>query len=300
MADKTTGELAAVQESPIGGLPGIADLYDDTLLPVEQQGQAMHMTGRQWKRYAEASVSWQVDAANKAAADAKNSANSAAGSADMAKQYSGNPAIIQDGTWWTWNAEQQKYLNTGKRAVLNFDITYSSVAEMNADTAQPPLTVAIISTSVEKEENAQVYLYDGKRWQFLADLSGFTGVGIESFSLTSGDHSPGSVDTYTIILTDGRTIPIQIYNGADGKQGIQGIQGPQGEPGKQGIPGPQGPQGIPGPEGPRGMNGVAVSADGLYAFNVDENGHLILSYTGETAPNFRIDQNDGHLYYDIP
>lgn len=39
MADKTTGALAAVAEAPIGSLPGIADLYDDTLLPVEQQGR---------------------------------------------------------------------------------------------------------------------------------------------------------------------------------------------------------------------------------------------------------------------
>ncbi len=36
MADKTTGGLPAVQEAAIGSLPGIADLYDDTLLPVEQ------------------------------------------------------------------------------------------------------------------------------------------------------------------------------------------------------------------------------------------------------------------------
>ena len=41
MADRTTGGLPAVQESAIGGLPGIADLYDDTLIPVEQQGEAM-------------------------------------------------------------------------------------------------------------------------------------------------------------------------------------------------------------------------------------------------------------------
>ena len=45
MADKTTGGLPAVKEAAIGGLPGIADLYDDTLLPVEQQGEARKMTG---------------------------------------------------------------------------------------------------------------------------------------------------------------------------------------------------------------------------------------------------------------
>ena len=130
MADKTTGGLAAVREAPIGSLPGIGNLYDDTLLPVEQQGEARHMTGAQWKRYAQASVEHYVegaeDAADAAAASAAAAANSAsaaagsaedaAGSAEEAKQYSGKPPIIQGGTWWTWNAEKQEYVDTGEAA----------------------------------------------------------------------------------------------------------------------------------------------------------------------------------------
>lgn len=130
MADKTTGGLTAVQESVIGDLPGIADLYDDTLIPVEQQGEARHMTGRQWKKYAQASVAGYVegaedaaDAASASAAAAANSASAAAGSASdaagsaqTAKQYSGKPPVIQDGTWWTWNAETQKYVDTHEAA----------------------------------------------------------------------------------------------------------------------------------------------------------------------------------------
>ena len=130
MADKTTGALTAVQEAAIGDLPGIADLYDDTLLPVEQQGEARHMTGLQWKRYAQASVEGYVEGAEDAAdaaagsaaaaassaAAAAGSAANAAGSADTAKQYSGKPPVIQNGTWWTWNAETQKYADTGEAA----------------------------------------------------------------------------------------------------------------------------------------------------------------------------------------
>lgn len=69
-------------------------------------------------------------------------------------------------------------------------------------------------------------------------------------------------------------------------------QGPQGEVG------PQGAQGEVGPQGPRGINGVAVSVEGTYAFNVNENGHLICSYTGNAAPDFSIHEN-GHLYLNI-
>lgn len=63
-------------------------------------------------------------------------------------------------------------------------------------------------------------------------------------------------------------------------------QGPQGNPGSQG------------PAGPQGIHGAAVSADGIYAFNIDGNGHLILSYTGSDAPDFVLDAN-GHLILTI-
>lgn len=130
MADKTTGGLKAVQEAAIGSLPGIADLYDDTLLPVEQQGEARHMTGRQWKKYAQASAAGYAEsakeaakeaagsakAAEKSAEDAAGSANAAAGSAQSAKEYSGKPPVIKNGTWWTWDAVRKEYVDTGEAA----------------------------------------------------------------------------------------------------------------------------------------------------------------------------------------
>lgn len=93
---------------------------------------------------------------------------------------------------------------------------------------------------------------------------------------------------------DGDTGP-QGPRGEAGATGPRGLQGPKGETGSRG---PEGPQGPSGPQGERGINGVAVEADGIYAFNVDENGHLILSYTGDTAPNFSINEN-GHLLLEV-
>lgn len=127
MADRSIGELT---EAPIGSLPGIAALYDDTLIPVEQQGEARKMTGLQWKLYAQASVSQYVEAAQGAADKAmeavdavkssvdaaKAYANAAATSATKAEQYSGKPPVIQNGTWWTWNADRQVYVDTGEAA----------------------------------------------------------------------------------------------------------------------------------------------------------------------------------------
>ncbi len=74
------------------------------------------------------------------------------------------------------------------------------------------------------------------------------------------------------------------YMNLQGAPGIQGIQGIQGEQGIQGAQGPKGDTGV----------GVTVATTGSYAFYVDANGHLILNYTGDEAPDFSIDEN-GHL-----
>ena len=81
MADKTTGELPA---SEIGQLPLAPDIYDETLIPVEQQGEARHITGRQWKQYGVAAASDQAEKAAKSAEAAAQSAQEAAGSAEAA------------------------------------------------------------------------------------------------------------------------------------------------------------------------------------------------------------------------
>ena len=48
------------------------------------------------------------------------------------------------------------------------------------------------------------------------------------------------------------------------------------------------------PKGEPGRNGAVVSANGLYAFQVNSDGHLILTYTGDIPPNFTINEA-GHL-----
>lgn len=52
------------------------------------------------------------------------------------------------------------------------------------------------------------------------------------------------------------------------------------------------------PPGRDGMNGVTVETEGMYGFHVNEEGHLILVYTGDEAPNFRINEA-GHLIWEV-
>lgn len=104
------------------------------------------------------------DAASADADNATQAASDAAASALSAQQYSGKPPKPQDGTWWIWDAAQQKYLDSG----------------------------------------------------IGCDLVGPTGNGIKNIQLTSGDHSPGTTDVYTVTMTDGTTTNISVYNGRNG------------------------------------------------------------------------------------
>lgn len=53
------------------------------------------------------------DAASEDADDAAQSAVDAAASALSAQQYSGKPPKPQNGTWWIWDAAQEKYIDSG-------------------------------------------------------------------------------------------------------------------------------------------------------------------------------------------
>ena len=54
-------------------------------------------------------------------------------------------------------------------------------------------------------------------WSSLAYSSGDQGVGIDSISRTTGNGTPGTVDTYTIYFSDSSSTTFDVYNGADGE-----------------------------------------------------------------------------------
>lgn len=113
---------------------------------------------------------------------------------------------------------------------------------------------------------------------------------IENLGVASNTLDPGSAATV------GKTVS---------QQGIVtltfGI--PRGETGAQGATGARGPQGVQGPKGDTGT-AVAVETQGMYYFNVDNDsssptfGHLFLTYSGEEAPSFSINQQ-GHLIWTV-
>lgn len=105
----------------------------------------MKTTGAQWKGFAQAAVSQYVTQAQQHAQAASNSAkqsaqsasnaaqseqnasksaSDAAESAETAQEYSGKPPIIQNDTWWTWDAENKEYVDTGESA--RGDVMYAT------------------------------------------------------------------------------------------------------------------------------------------------------------------------------
>ena len=235
MADKRIGEL-----------PSAKTFDDESLLIVEQSSQALNVSGKLVKTYAEtaavAVVKDSVDAAAKSATAAAKSAQEAQQSAKNANQ----------------------------------SVTDAKAAQTGAETAK---------TGAETARNA-----------------------IENMTVDAETLPPESDATVTKFAL-GNTFRLHygIPRGAQGRDGAQGAQGIQGIPGVQGIQGERGEQGIQGEKGEKGdkgdkgdpgANGVAVSAKGIYAFRVDERGHLMLDYTDDEAPNFVVNDS-GHLILTI-
>ncbi len=192
MADKTTGGLEAVQEAAIGSLPGIADLYDETLIPVEQQGEARHMTGAQWKRYAQAGVSKYVE-------DAQNAAN------DAQKAVAAVGDAVEDAASSARAAETARAEAEEAREAIE-----------NMEAAADTLTAGQPASVTKTVENGIVRLLFGLP-KGQKGTKGDAGSSVQSIERTAGTGAAGTVDTYTITMTDGTTHDFQVYNGADGK-----------------------------------------------------------------------------------
>ena len=134
-------------DKQISSLPQAQTVDDNSLFVCEQQGTAMKTTGAQWKGFAVQAVSQYVQPAQQAAQQAQQaatnaaqseenaaqSATDAAESAETAKEYSGKPPIIQNDTWWTWDAEQGEYVDTGESA--RGDVMYATF-EIDMETGE--------------------------------------------------------------------------------------------------------------------------------------------------------------------
>lgn len=169
----------------IGSLPRAAGLYDDSLLAMEQQGAAMSLSGGQIKSFARAGVSDYVEAAQKAAQDALEAVETIGDAVEEAQSAQAGAEAAQ-------------------KAVEDM--------EVSVDTLDPGTPASVEKTA----RDGHVWLKLGVP-QGIRGKTGDPGSSIQKIERTAGTGAAGTVDTYTVTLTDGSTTTFQVRNGADGQ-----------------------------------------------------------------------------------
>ena len=153
-------------------------------------------TGDQWEQVASwvlnggaQSIAENAQIASEKAAQAAASAESVENTASLSESYAVGGTGTRDGE----DTDNAKY--------------YKEQAEATAD----GLNTASINGS-----GHLVYVAANGALRDLGQVVGSDGSSIQSIERTSGTGAPGTVDTYTITLTDGSTTTFQVYNGKDG------------------------------------------------------------------------------------
>lgn len=179
-------------DKPIGGLARAPDLYDDSLLAVEQQGEAMSLSGAQLKGFARAGVSDYVEAAQEAAKAAQEAVESVGTAVEDAQAARNAAQTAQEG------AER------AREAIEDM--------EVGAATLDPGEAASVEKTVLEGHVKLVFGIPAGQ-----TGARGPAGSSIAGLARTAGNGAAGTVDTYTVTLTDGSTYTFQVYNGADGE-----------------------------------------------------------------------------------
>lgn len=178
-------------DKPISGLARAPDLYDDSLLAVEQQGEAMSLSGAQLKGFARAGVADYVEAAQNAAQEAQKAVASVGTAVEDAQAARDAAQTAQEGAERAQEAIE--------------DLEVASV------TLDPGTPASVEKTAAEGHVKLIFGLPSGD-----VGPQGETGNGVASIQRTAGNGAAGTTDTYTVTLTDGSSYNFFVYNGADG------------------------------------------------------------------------------------
>ena len=176
----------------VGGLPPAPDLYDDSLLVIEQQGAARSLTGEQLKGFARAGAADYVEAAQNAAQAAQEAVQSVGDSVAQAQAAETAAKAAQAGA------------ETARKAVEDL--------EVSADTLPAGTPASVEKTAKEGHVLLKLGIPQG-----IQGKTGNPGSSIQKIERTAGTGAAGTVDTYTVTLTDGSTTTFQVRNGADGE-----------------------------------------------------------------------------------
>lgn len=193
--------MAEFSSKNIGDLDAASGVAADTIIPCEQGGKAVRISGAQIAEFAKQSAAGQVDAAKKAAEQAKESAAAAAAeksgidesltaAQQSAQEAAGQAALAAQ--------EKQHIIDMGVSAV---SAEYGEEAAVEKSVSASG--VVTLKFRIPRGQNGK----DGE--------NGSMGT-ITSIVRTSGNGASGTVDTYTVTCSDGATFEFFVRNGADG------------------------------------------------------------------------------------
>lgn len=105
---------------------------------------------------------------------AKMSEDAAAESALSAQQYSGKPPKPQDGTWWIWDADQQKYLDSGIACDL-VGPTGNGIQDIKLTKGDhTPGTTDIYTVTMTDGSTMTISVYNGRNGTGTGDVLGIS------------------------------------------------------------------------------------------------------------------------------
>ena len=203
------------------GMPIEPNLWEQYLIQFQQQRQQAQQASKSAQQ-ASKSAQQASELAQQASEDASKAAQEAA---ERVEKY----PIIQDGTWWVWNSEIQKYEDSG------------SSAEGKTGAQGPAGEIGPQGPKGDKGDTGAVGAQGEK-----GDPGEQGPAGEAGPQGPKGDKG----DTGAVGPQGEKGDP-----GEQGPAGEAGPQGPKGDKGETGAVGPQGEKGDPGEQGPAGEIG---------------------------------------------
>lgn len=107
-------------------------------------------------------------------------------------------------------------------ALKSTETARDEAAKSASSAAKSAESAKAYSGKPPKIQNGTWWIWDADAGEYYdthltSEIPGPIGVGIEDFTLTSGNHAPGTSDVYTVTLTDGTEYMISVYNGRNGE-----------------------------------------------------------------------------------
>ena len=156
-----------------------------------------------------ATASQKASEASESAQNAASSETSALSAAANAEQKAGEALTASQNA----ASSEASALSASAAAANSADYAAESAISAEQYSGNPPRPDTTTKTW---------WIWDASQGEYVdshigSEIEGPRGLGIEDIRLTSGNHSPGTTDIYTVELTDGTTYNISVWNGRNGE-----------------------------------------------------------------------------------